>query len=72
MCGGEKMIVKVLTREDCVTIWNKEGDRLYYSDQKNDIDFAVNLIKEHKTNHFMATWRNKIVSIREPVRGYTW
>lgn len=66
------MIVKVIVREKDCSVWNKEGDRLYFSEDMKDVDFARNLVAEHKTNHFNAMWRNKIVAIQKPARGYTW
>lgn len=46
--GGEPfMIVKLILHKqmDAISIWNKDGDRLYYSDKAKDIEIAKDLLK---------------------------
>lgn len=62
------MIVKLVVREKDISIWNKDGERLYFSDQQKDIDYAKNLGE----GHFNAYWRNKIVILTKRASGYTW
>ena len=40
------MIVKLIIHrnQDAISIWNKEGDRLYYSDKEADIKLAKELL----------------------------
>lgn len=55
------MIVKLVIHknQDAISIWNRVGDRLYYSDKAPDIEEAKNLLtyivaktdKEHAMEH---------------------
>ena len=40
------MIVKLIIHQklDAISIWNKDGDRLYYSDKEADIEMAKKLL----------------------------
>lgn len=44
------MIVKLIIHKelDAISIWNKEGDRLYYSDKEADIKTATDLLLVQK------------------------
>lgn len=44
------MIVKLIIHQrlDAISIWNKEGDRLYYSDKEADIKTAKDLLLVQK------------------------
>lgn len=44
------MIVKLIihTRMDAISVWNQNGDRLFYSDQPKDIETAKELLKVKK------------------------
>lgn len=44
------MIVKLIIHKnlDAISIWNKEGDRLYYSDKEADIKTAKDLLLVQK------------------------
>ena len=66
------MIVKVIVREKDCSVWDKEGNRLYFSQDQKDMDFAANLLKEHKTPYYNAKWNKGIVNIIKPNFGYTW
>ncbi len=66
------MIVKIVIRENDFSVWDKEDNRLYYSDVRKEIDFAQGLVDRSKTNYFMATWKNKIITMVKPVGGYSW
>ncbi len=78
------MIVKLIIHKemDAISIWNKEGERLYYSDQPKDIKVACDLLMVQKkyTNefeqrmfgYFNAYWLKKIVQIVKRAEGYSW
>lgn len=44
------MIVKLIIhqRMDAISLWNKEGDRLFYSDKEDDIKTAKDLLLVQK------------------------
>lgn len=46
------MIVKLIIHrnEQEISIWNKEGDRLYYSDKADDVKLAKDLLLVKKPN----------------------
>ena len=64
------MIVKVVVREKDCSVWDKEGNRLYFSDVEKDVKFAAGLLDQYKTPYFAAMWLKGIVSIKKPVTGY--
>lgn len=71
------MIVKVIAdhKKKEVHVWDKQDNRLYYSDQEKDYEFACTLVgkgEDQTSGHFMAYWMNKIVQITKKVSGYTW
>lgn len=44
------MIVKLILhkKKDAFSIWNKEGDRLYYSDKPKDLEMCIHLLTVSK------------------------
>ncbi len=68
------MIVKLIIHDDnqAISIWNKEGDRLYYSDKPADIKTAENLLMSGKTGYFGAYWLKGIVQLMKRKTGYSW
>lgn len=80
------MIVKVVVRVDAMSVWDKEDNRLYWSDMPVDIAYARKLNKEQplfdaqgnriavhgEVGYYMAHWMKGKVNITKRVRGYYW
>ena len=83
------MIVKLIIHKNMeeISLWNKEGDLLYYSDQEKDVKLAKELllvvkkesalIKDGKTEqrmhgYFNAMWMKGIVQLKKRATGYDW
>lgn len=68
------MIVKLIIREEekDLSIWNKEGDRLFYSDLEEDFKFSTALTQGQSSTYWQACWRNKKVFLNKRVTGYNW
>lgn len=68
------MIVKVHIREDQkdFSVWDKNDNRLYYSDREADYKLACEVVAKYKTNYFNAHWMNRVVILDKPAKGYSW
>ena len=69
------MIVKLIIHKNDqeISIWNENGDRLYYSDQEADVKEALRLkAMPGYTGYFNAYWKKKIVQLDKFAKGYSW